>query len=326
MKGPDYFAFGSLSNPLQDNKKLPDGLTSRLGFNNSYSVESANYLIKANRLPDFLYVYLPDLDRQIHKNGPPDTNGVKKVDRQLQSLLQTFGSPEEALKKAVIIVSGDSGMTHILPAREKPVVDLPSLLGDYQVLRPGESVSRDTDIVLAVNETMAYVYKLNKDKSLRSVADLMKADPRIDFVSWKEKDWMYAVQGNTAKELKFKAGGKLIDPYKQKWTVEQDPTVLDLKINPNRTLDYGQYPDVLQRLSGALNSHPGEFLVVTAKPGYELADRSSPTHKSGGGHGSIRQEESLVPLIICGTDQRPQYLRIVDLKQFLLKLLLKQET
>lgn len=324
VKGPDYFALGSLSNPLQDIKNLPDGLTRRLGLNNSYSVETVKYLIKTKQLPDFLYVYLPDLDQKLHKKGPSDLNGVKEVDRQLNSLLKTFGSPEEALSKAIFIIVGDSGMTQILPAEENPVIDLPSFFGDYHVLRPGETVSQETDIILAVNETMAYVYKLQTGKSLRDIANLLKVDPRIDFISWREKDWIYAVQGKTAKELKFKANGKIIDPYKQTWTIEQDSEVLDLKINTNRTLDYGQYPDVLQRLSGALNSHPGEFLVVAAKPGYELADRSSPTHKGGGGHGSIRQEESLIPLIICGTDQKPQYLRIIDLKSFLLKLLIKK--
>ncbi|MNE73798.1 hypothetical protein D3C76_75930 [compost metagenome] len=49
-----------------------------------------------------------------------------------------------------------------------------------------------------------------------------------------------------------------------------------------------------------MKSHQGHYLVVTAKPGYELSDRSSPTHKGGGGHGGIRQMESLVPLIISG--------------------------
>ncbi|MNN78536.1 hypothetical protein D3C81_1951000 [compost metagenome] len=101
--------------------------------------------------------------------------------------------------------------------------------------------------------------------------------------------------------------------------------MLDLKVNDSaHFLDYGQYPDVLMRLSSALDSHPGEFLVVTAKPGYELADRSSPTHKGGGGHGSIRKMESLVPLIIGGTDQKPDYLRMVDLKGYLLNLLTKK--
>lgn len=216
-------------------------------------------------------------------------------------------------------------MTQILPAEENPVIDLPSLFKDYNVLRPGENVTDETEIILAVNETMAYVYKLNTDKSLRNIAHLLTADPRVDFVSWKENEWIHAVQGKTAKELKFKSNGKTVDSYQQKWSIEQDLKVLDLKVNSaNQTLDYGQYPDVLQRLSGALHSHPGEFLVVTAKPGYELADRSSPTHKEGGGHGSLRQKESLIPLIICGTDEKPKFLRIVDLKPYLLNLLTKE--
>ncbi|SMF86014.1 Uncharacterized proteins of the AP superfamily [Paenibacillus uliginis N3/975] len=321
VKGPDYLALGSLTNPLEGIQNLPDGLTSRIGINNSYSVETLKYLIKANKLPDFLYVYLPDLDQKLHKKGPSDLNGVKKVDQQLHSMLQTFGSPEEALSKAIFIIAGDSGMTQILPARENPVIDLPTLFKDYHVLRPGETVTDKVEIVLAVNETMAYVYKLNTDKSLRSIANLLSADPRVDIVSWKENNWIHAVQGETSREVMFKASGQLLDPYQQKWTVEHDSDVLDLKIDTaNQTINYGQYPDVLQRLSGALNSHSGEFLVVTAKPGYELADRSSPTHNGGGGHGSLSQEESLIPLIVCGTDQKPQYLRIVDLKSFLLKL------
>ncbi|WP_169082314.1 alkaline phosphatase family protein [Paenibacillus sp. PL91] len=321
VKGPDYFALGSLSNPLQGIKNLSDGLTSRLGLNNSFSIEMIQYLINENKLPDFSYVYLPDLDQKLHKKGPSDIKGVKELDRQLQSLLKSYGSPEKALSKAIFIIAGDSGMTQILPAEKNPVIDLPSIFGDYQVLRQGEAVTEETEIVLAVNETMAYVYALQSSQSLRDIAKLLKADPRIDFVSWKENGWIYAVQGKTAKELKYKAKGNIIDPYKQAWTIEQDTEVLDLKI-ANHALEYGQYPDVLQRLSGALHSHKGQFLVVTAKPGYELADRSSPLHKGGGGHGSIRKDESLIPLIICGTEQKPEYLRIVDLKSFLLKLLL----
>jgi predicted AlkP superfamily pyrophosphatase or phosphodiesterase len=324
VKGPDFLSLGSLSNPLEGVKNLPDGLTNKMGINNNYAIEAVKYLIQANKLPDFLYVYLPDLDRELHKNGPSELSGVKKVDRQLQSLLQTFGSPEKAMNDAIFIIVGDSGMTQLLPAEQNPVIDLPAMFGGVHILRPGETVSKETEIILAVNETMAYVYKLKADRSLRDIAGLLKTDARIDFIAWKEKEWVYAIQGATSKQLKYKVNGNLVDRYKQTWTVKQDYAVLDVKVNTaNRTLDYGQYPDVLKRLLGALNSHQGEFLVVTAKPGYELADRSSPTHKGGGGHGSIRQTESLVPLIICGTDQKPQYLRIIDLKSYLLDLLTK---
>lgn len=69
VKGPDFLTLGSLSDPLEGIQKLPDGLTRRIGFNNQHSVETAQYLIKANKLPDFLYVYLPDLDQKFIKGS-----------------------------------------------------------------------------------------------------------------------------------------------------------------------------------------------------------------------------------------------------------------
>lgn len=324
VKGPDFLALGSLANPLENVRDMPEGLTGRLGLNNQYSMEAVKYLIQENKLPDFLFVYLPDLDQKLHKKGPQERSGVEELDKQLGSLLQQFGSPKEALNKVVFILAGDSGMTSLYSAQNDSVVDLPSLLKEYSVLKQGKSVTDETDIVLAVNETMAYVYNLNKENSLRDLANVLTYDPRIDIVSWKENEWVYALQGETNKEVKYKSNGKMVDRYQQKWTVERDLDVLDLKLNTkNQKLSYGKYPDVLQRLSGALHSHQGEFLVVTAKPGYELADKSSPTHEGGGGHGSLHEKESLVPLIICGTNEKPQYLRIIDLKPYLLKLLTK---
>lgn len=87
--------------------------------------------------------------------GPSEFGGVKSLDQQLQSLLQAFGSPQKALQDAVIIIAGDSGMTQILTDEHDPVNDLPVLFGDLNVLRSGDAVSKETEIILAVNETMA---------------------------------------------------------------------------------------------------------------------------------------------------------------------------
>ncbi|MFD0711563.1 alkaline phosphatase family protein [Paenibacillus sp. GCM10027626] len=322
VQGPDFLALASLSNPLEGTHDLPDGLTHRMGLDNSYSMEVVKYLVQHNRLPDFLLVYLPDMDQKLHRKGPDDLKGIKELDKQLYELLQAFGTPEEALKQTVFVLAGDSGMTAIKEKKQRPVIDLSSVFKDYNVLPTGGTVADSTDIVLAVNETMAYVYKLKPNMSLRELAQLLQADERIDIISWKEGDWIYTIQGAASGEARYKAEGPLTDSYGQKWTVEQDAKVLDVTIDAaNQTIQYGNYPDVLRRLFGALHSHSGDFLVVNAKPGYELADRSSPTHKGGGGHGAIGKQESLVPLIVAGTDQQPQFLRIVDLKSFFLKLL-----
>ncbi|RUS44264.1 alkaline phosphatase family protein [Cohnella sp. AR92] len=322
VKGPDLLALGTLANPFEEVRSMPDGVADRFGINNSYSLKALNYLIDADKLPDFLYVYLPDLDQKIHKKGLSDLGGIKDVDQQLQPLLDKLDSRKKSMDKVVLMIAGDSGMTQILPAASNSKIDLPSILKDYQVLPTGEKVSGDTDIVLAVNETMAYLYNLDPNKGLGKIAQTIAADSRIGIVSWREGDWIRVVQGETGRELKYKQGGSTIDPYEQKWTIVGDLAVLDLKIDESKqALSFGQYPDALMRLSGSLHSHEGEYLVITAKPGYELADRSSPTHAGGGGHGSLHRQESLVPLILYGTDQTPQYLRIIDLKPFILNLL-----
>ncbi len=324
VKGPDFFAFGALSNPLHRIRNLPDGPTNKMGFNNEYALETVKHLITNNRLPDFVSVYLPDMDQPSHRKGPSYTEGVQILDRQLQSLFQAFGSADAALKKVILIVIGDSGVSQLLPADQEPVIELPSLFNGYNVLRPGAAVTEKTELVLAVNETMAYVYKMKSGPSLRQLADLTKSEARIDLTAWKENGWMHVTRNGIPGELRFKANGPIKDMYGQSWALDHNRDVLDLKISGDK-LEYGQYPDALARLSGALNSHRGPFLVITAKPGYELAAQSSPTHEGGGGHGSLHAEESLIPLIICGTDRDPQRHRLVDIKNYVMQLLMERQ-
>jgi hypothetical protein len=237
-------------------------------------------------------------------------------------LLQAFGSPEEALKKAVILIVGDSGMSAVLPAERQPVVDLPALLHEYAVLKPGERVTDRTEIALAVNETSAYVYSLKeKELPLLEIAARLRADYRIGVIAWKENGWIRVLHNGIAGEFRFREKGEWTDRYGQTWTWEGNPSVLDIRIEGNKKLSFKEYPDALQRLYSAMHSHPGSYLLTTSNPGYELTGHSSPKHKGGGGHGSLHRKESLVPLIVCGTDLKPQGLRLVDLKEYMMKLL-----
>ncbi|MBD2871121.1 alkaline phosphatase family protein [Paenibacillus arenilitoris] len=324
VKGPDFLAFGAFSNPFEGRTNLTDRLTKRFGFNNDYAVEAVTELIRSDKLPDFLFVYMPDMDRTIHRRGPSDLEGVQSVDRQLGALLQAFGSKEKALEKSVIVVAGDSGMSQLLPAAEQPVVDLTAILDEYSVLAPGQPAGAGAEIALAVNETMAYVYKLSAGDSLRDIAGRLNEEARIDFTAWKEDGWIQVMQaGADGRSFRYHPGGGYKDRYGQKWTVEGDAAALDVRLNEREpSLAYGNYPDALRRLFGALHSHEGEYLVVAAKEGYELSGQSSPTHKGGGGHGAMNRTESLVPLLIGGTKEKPSSMRIVDLKDYVLKLLL----
>ncbi|SME91558.1 Predicted pyrophosphatase or phosphodiesterase, AlkP superfamily [Paenibacillus barengoltzii] len=327
VKGPDFLAFGALSNPLDGVTNLPDGPADRMGFNDRYAIGVAKYLIQTGQLPDFLLIYLPDLDGKLHKRGLTDREGIKERNRRLKELLDAYESRAHALHDTILIVAGDSGMSQVLPKEQQPVIDLPKLLQRYHVLPTGQTMNSSTEIALAVNDTMAYVYSLKPENSLKEIADVLRNDPRIDLISWQEDGWIHCVNAGDPTSMRFKAGGDWIDPYHQSWTVQGTEQILDLKRestsrrNKSRHITYGKYPDPLRRLQGALQSHEGRFLIVTAKPGYELAEAGAPTHSGGGAHGGLDASASLVPLIIYGTEKRPEFLRIVDLKAYLLDLL-----
>ncbi len=322
VKGPDFLSFGSFSNPLVDFKELPEGITEKMGFNNKYSIETVKYLAETKKLPNFLYVYLPDMDKKLHKEGPPGLDGLKIADQEIQSVLESFGSPEQAITDATFIIIGDSGQTKILSSDEDPVIKLYTLLEDFNFLRSGATISEETEVVFAVNERMAYVYSLKPSVTLNNLVETLDDDARIDLIAWKENEWIHVVQGGTSNKMSFKSEGEFKDNYNQSWSIEGDVRVLDLIINDeSKTVTYGDYPDALRRLTGSLHSHKGQFLAITAKPGYELAAESSPTHIKGGGHGSLHKTDSLVPLIITGTNQEPEHLRFVDMKSYLIKLI-----
>jgi predicted AlkP superfamily pyrophosphatase or phosphodiesterase len=326
VKGPDFFTYGAFSNPLKGVIDLKDGMTQKMGMNNQFSADVASYLIKSGQMPHFLMVYFPDLDQALHHDGPSHMKKVVDADRQLNQIMQSYGSLDLALEKAVFIIMGDSGVSQVGKTKDKPIIDLPELLNAYRVFKPGESVTDQTDLVLAANETMTYVYKTNPAIDLRNIIDQLNTDERIDIISWQEDGWIYVEKSGTKQQMRYRPGGNTTDPYRQQWTLENDFTVLDLKWDQSgQTVQYGEYPDVLQRLYSALNSHEGEYLVTTAKPGYEFTDITSHTHKGGGAHGSLHRIESLIPLFIAGTDHKPQNQRIVDLKSYMLELVTQPE-
>lgn len=321
VKGPDLLTYGVFTNPFDSEKDMPEGIMQKMGFSNKFAIEAVEHLIKSKQLPDLLLVYMPDMDHQLHVKGPSDLEGVIKLDEQLHTVLMSFGSMEEALKEAIIIVIGDSGMSQIRPTGHNPVIDLPELLKSYRVLQPDQSVTAKTEVILAVNEMMAYVYNLKSESNLRQLADILETDSRMDLIAWEENAWIHVKRVGMEGQLRFKSTGDITDRYKQTWTLAGNEQILDLKVDQDNQLVYGEYPDGLRRLSAAFHSHEGEFLIVTAKKGYELAGYSSPEHRGGGGHGSFNRTESLVPLIITGTDIQPKSHRIVDIKKYVLQLL-----
>ncbi|NPC93931.1 alkaline phosphatase family protein [Bacillus sp. WMMC1349] len=314
---PKLFSYGGFSkiNPLNRS------LWKKFGFNDRFSVKELAHLIDLNKIPPLALVYFPDLDQHVHKHGRHDVKGVAKVDGHLQKILDRFSSWEEAVANHIWIVLGDNGQAWISQNKSEALIDLRGLLDRYQIVKLKDGVTANDQIVLAVNERMAFIYSLDPQTlPLIKIAETLQKDERIDIISWKnDHSSIVVMSGKQAGELTFQSGGNMVDEYEQSWTLEGDVNLLDLTVNEN-TITYGEYPDALARLHSSCFSHEGDFLIVSAKPGHEFIGEGSPTHLGGASHGALHKQDSLIPMIITGTTSTPKHNRLIDMKEWILNI------
>ncbi|MGJ9457349.1 alkaline phosphatase family protein [Oceanobacillus sp. CF4.6] len=289
--------------------------------NYKYTARELRYLIRKRKLPGFTFCIFQDMDARIHFKGPMDIKGIAKIDREIQKTLNLYPSWEEALNRNIWLVMGDNGQSPTGSRYRDFIIDLRKQLKKYRISRIERPVSVKDQLVLCVNQRMAYIYVLDQQLPLSTIAEVLKNDQRIDIIAWKDEDSIHVESGMREGSLQFHPGGEYTDVYHQTWSMEGDYQLLDLNLTKEKELSYGDYPDAFVRLHSVLHSHSGRYIVVNAKPGCEFKAQSTPFHLAGAAHGSLHKQESLVPLIISGTTEKPIFRRVVDLKAYILKLI-----
>ncbi|GAW93930.1 alkaline phosphatase family protein [Calderihabitans maritimus] len=321
--GPRELVIGSLCRP----RLLAQGIGTekevlpwkKFGVNDGYSGWAASQLIRKGRQPDFMIVYFPDTDRYSHVHGPLESGpSIERVDRELQRILNSFRSWDEAMDKTVFIVAGDHSQTLIGRSKHN-MINLPRILKKYRLLGMRERQVEERDLAICPNERMASVEILHRDPELlEEIAYLLARDERISQVMWKKRDEYIVMQGGSGKILSFRPGGPLRDAYGRRWKVEGNLDVIDASCRGEEII-YREYPDALERIRAALEVFPGRRILLSALPGYEFSGESAPLHPGGGSHGSLHKEDSTVPLIIAGSSEDLSNPRIVDFVPYILK-------
>ncbi|WP_394138147.1 alkaline phosphatase family protein [Cytobacillus oceanisediminis] len=314
--GPKMLSLGAFIRQDPNNKHI----VKRLGLNDAFAVQELKYLLEKNILPEFTIMYLGENDHTVHKKGPTTTKGIEKLDKHLQEVLNMFPQWEDALNNYIWVIIGDSYQSSVKKDKKEALINLKEILSDYRVLKLGKAVSKDDDIVITANERMAYIYKINESLSLENIAQTLQTDSRIGWIAWKVNEMIHVISGAHEGSLIYNSGGPDKDVYNQTWSLKGNLSILDLTIK-NKQIEYGDYPDGLARLYGAIHSQQGEFLIVDAKPGYEFIGESSPQHSGGAAHGSMHKADSLAPFIVTGTNKSIDGLRMVDLKKWILDIL-----
>ncbi|MBG9791973.1 antitoxin [Paenibacillus dendritiformis] len=320
--GPDVMTLGAMVHS-EINEKIPKpmrGYRQKCGINDAYAAQAAKTMIQSNQQPDFMLVYFPDNDHEVHKKNPAHAEeALIRVDRHIQEILYAFDSWEEAVNQCVFIVTSDHGQTRI-GNEERFNIDLDLLLDSFRVLQLGEKVGSHHDLVVCNNERMAYVYPLRID-NLATIIEILSNESRIDFIAWKEEGQVTVKEAGSGRMMQYHPDGPYTDIYGSAWTITGEEAVVDLQIK-EQEIRYGDYPDVLARLYGALYSQDVPMIVITARPRYEFKSRFYPVHLNGGSHGSLHKYDSDIPLIVAGTSHAvKEPPRLVDLKAYILELM-----
>ncbi|WCK55698.1 alkaline phosphatase family protein [Aneurinibacillus sp. Ricciae_BoGa-3] len=303
----------------------------KYGMNDSFAVDIVCRMIKENQLPDFTGIYLPDTDYYYHRKPEQGAALLGKVDKQVTRLIDALGGWDEALRKCAFIITGDHGQTKIKSVKESGI-QLEPFFRNLKISPKGNVNPKQDDLVICNNERMCYIYPF-KEGIKEEVIRLLSPDERIDIVAWKEQGGVYI--RNSHAKLYFspveqdKAQDEsrvVLDPFGRAWRIKGNIGVIDGVIKrPDSgvpTLTFGSYPDVFSRLYGALYANEAPCIVITSAPGYEFVTKYDPVHQGGASHGSLHATDSLVPLIITGSEPLDSSSpRIVELKKYIYNLL-----
>jgi predicted AlkP superfamily pyrophosphatase or phosphodiesterase len=257
------------------------------------------YLIE-NDLFDFMLFSLPDNDAWSHKNGPhSQVTSIAAADRQLERLMHTAGGPDRFLEDYAVIVTSD----HSQAAVEERI-RLDRAFADFEVATQSAARSTGAEVALSPAQRAAMVYALDPEqreavleRSLQAVTEL----DGVDLVLWLPDGpgEEAAIRSNRG-ELRFAAGGDLVDRQGRRWSVDGKLATIRAEVQDGRLL-CTEYPDALARVWSALNCPTAGDVLLSAAPGYEFVDWGGADHVGGGSHGSLHRSDSLGALMWCGT-------------------------
>ena len=298
------------------------------GVRDQHSGCVAAYLVEHD-LFDFLLLSLPDNDWHSHKHGPEgQLRSLALADQQLARMMAPAGGVERFLETHAMVVMADHSQAPV-----RATVALQDALAEFDVLEPGRggrgadraqaaqaskagerrlacaSGAGGAQIAVCPTQRAAMVYVLTEHHPDALRSDVVRralALDGVELVMWLERDAHGApAEGVIARpsigELRFRPGGDVRDARGGRWSLEGELTVLGAAVRDG-VLSTPEHPDALARVWSALSCPTSGDVLLSAEPFHEFLDWGRQGHVGGGSHGSLRGEDSLGALILCGLD------------------------
>jgi hypothetical protein len=310
------------------------------GVRDQHSGCVAAHLVEHD-LFDFLLLSLPDNDWHSHKHGPEgQLRSLALADQQLARMMAPAGGVERFLETHAVVVMADHSQASVRatvalqdalaefdvlePGRGGRGGERARVAGASQgdgvssvggTSRTGSApASRakgagEARIAVCPTQRAAMVYVLAEHHAEALRSDVVRralALDGVELVMWLERDPHGApAEGVIARpsigELRFRPGGDVRDARGGQWSLEGELLVLGAAVRDG-VLHTPEHPDALARAWSALSCPTSGDVLLSAEPFHEFLDWGRQGHAGGGSHGSLRGEDSLGALVLCGVD------------------------
>lgn len=315
INGPNLLCMGDFvtSRPRESESPLAaqGGVFNRFGFQDATTAELLFELAEKNAWRDLTVAYFPDNDFESHENGPATAvSTLEQVDQNLGDLIEKLGGLEQFLSQFAVIITGDHSQNDLVSDNHSRRIEVDDLLKEFELVPAGAEWTNDHQLMVCPNMRACQVYWRKGFQSDRSkITELLLADHRIDQVIWRGKNAdmnEFHVAKADCEPFVFSrvTDGNYdgIDVFENRWQLSGSLDSVDATVSDSKSINYGEYPNALERIEGSFVKTHGGDMWVTAKPGYEFALPDETTHDSGA-HGSLHLSDSLSPLIVAGADE-----------------------
>lgn len=342
VDGPALLSLGDfVSDPIANSgtsKRLKGrgGPFRRFGFTDKTTADQVLLLAKERAWPDFTVAYFPDNDYLSHSKGPAAALcTVENVDRVIGQLIALYGGCDSLLESMAIIVTGDHAQSDLPFGKKTTDVAMDKILDGHAIVPAGANWRQGDELMICPNMRAAQIYRHpQSDQVIKQIVTQLLDDDRIDQVIWRDDDCelgqaglRFNVHNHGHGSLVFGANAEIgqcaRDEYATQWYWQGNLAVIDAHVNECGSLEFGKYPNALERIATAFDELRAGDLWVTAKPGFEFSLSDTGVHRRGS-HGSLHADDSLSPLFVSGIPKElhpPKTPRSVDVAPLVLSAL-----